>query len=116
MIKRASAKTYIKKLGKSNLLNSVQKSPNIVPILEDWSTYQTPRYRNDGSSPIHQSHFNRADKAKILSARFKPVDGRARTLHVYEDGTGTFDKDDVCEYSSTLTQRAWEKLGTLGPS
>ncbi|PYH63345.1 uncharacterized protein BO88DRAFT_302102, partial [Aspergillus vadensis CBS 113365] len=51
-------------------------------------------YRNDGSSPIHQSHFNRADKAKILSARFKPVDGRARTLHVYEDGTGTFDKGD----------------------
>lgn len=30
----------------------------------------------------------RADKAKVLSARFKPVDGRARTHHVLEMARG----------------------------
>ncbi|KAJ6149184.1 hypothetical protein N7471_000383 [Penicillium samsonianum] len=66
---------------------------------------QFSRHRNDGSSPIHQSHFNRADKAKILSVRVTPVGGRPRTHHIYIDGTGTLRQGDIRQYS-TSTRRA----------
>ncbi|PYH37079.1 uncharacterized protein BO87DRAFT_423402 [Aspergillus neoniger CBS 115656] len=46
-------------------------------------------HRNDGSNPIHKSHFNRNDPANIISARIKPKNGSARTHHIYENGTGT---------------------------
>ncbi|KAF3015796.1 hypothetical protein E8E15_006639 [Penicillium rubens] len=61
-------------------------------------------HRNDGSSPIHKSHFNRADKADILSVRVKPFGGLARTHHIYIDGTGTLRKGDIREYSTTSTR------------
>ncbi|KAJ5507898.1 hypothetical protein N7527_010041 [Penicillium freii] len=41
-------------------------------------------HRNDGTSPVHQSHFNRNDKALIISARILPADGSgARTHHIF---------------------------------
>ncbi|RSL51811.1 hypothetical protein CEP54_011232 [Fusarium duplospermum] len=59
-------------------------------------------HRNDGSSPVHQSHFNPKDKAYIVSARITPADGsRARTHHIYENGTGTFRMGDRREYSTS---------------
>lgn len=58
------------------------------------------RHRNDGTSPIHQSHFNRNDEALVISARIKPVGGRARTHHIYIDGLGTIKKGDTREYST----------------
>ncbi|KAJ5882291.1 uncharacterized protein N7529_000963 [Penicillium soppii] len=62
-------------------------------------------YRNDGTSPVHQSHFNRNDKAQIISARITPADGSgARTHHIYPDGTGTIKKGDRREYSTSSTQ------------
>ncbi|RAK98772.1 uncharacterized protein BO80DRAFT_427116 [Aspergillus ibericus CBS 121593] len=64
-------------------------------------------HRNDGSSPVHQSHFNRLDKAMIISARISPADGsRPRTHHIYADGTGTFKKGDKREYSTSSEQGA----------
>ncbi|KAJ5198839.1 hypothetical protein N7491_000595 [Penicillium cf. griseofulvum] len=62
-------------------------------------------HRNDGTSPVHQSHFNRNDKALIISARITPADGSgARTHHIYPDGTGTIKKGDRREYSTSSTQ------------
>ncbi|EME41200.1 hypothetical protein DOTSEDRAFT_134489, partial [Dothistroma septosporum NZE10] len=58
-------------------------------------------HRNDGSSPVHKSSFNRADKAEIVSARIHPVKGDPRTHHIYRDGTGTIKKGDKREYSTS---------------
>ncbi|KAI9932523.1 hypothetical protein MW887_008765 [Aspergillus wentii] len=59
-------------------------------------------HRNDGSSPVHRSHFNRKDKELIISARITPADGSgARTHHIYADGTGTIKKGDRREYSTS---------------
>ncbi|KAJ5554919.1 hypothetical protein N7535_007362 [Penicillium sp. DV-2018c] len=45
-------------------------------------------HRNDGSSPVHQSHFNRLDKALIISARITPANGgRPRTHHIISTRT-----------------------------
>ncbi|RAH47243.1 uncharacterized protein BO95DRAFT_430531 [Aspergillus brunneoviolaceus CBS 621.78] len=64
-------------------------------------------HRNDGSSPVHQSHFNRNDKALVISARITPADGsRPRTHHIYADGTGTIKKGDKREYSTSSGHRA----------
>ncbi|KAL4861657.1 hypothetical protein BDV12DRAFT_61531 [Aspergillus spectabilis] len=64
-------------------------------------------HRNDGSTPVHQSHFNRNDKALIISARITPADGsRPRTHHIYADGTGTIKKGDKREYSTSTGQEA----------
>ncbi|OOO12344.1 hypothetical protein OAory_01000930 [Aspergillus oryzae] len=64
-------------------------------------------HRNDGSSPVHQSHFNRNDKALIISARIAPADGtRPRTHHIYADGTGTIKKGDKREYSTSSGHEA----------
>lgn len=64
-------------------------------------------HRNDGTSPIHQSHFNRNDRALIISARITPADGSgARTHHIYIDGTGTIKKGDIREYSTSSRRRA----------
>ncbi|KAH7230475.1 uncharacterized protein BKA55DRAFT_582923 [Fusarium redolens] len=58
-------------------------------------------HRNDGSSPIHQSHYNRNDREYIISARITPADGtRPKTHHIYQNGTGTFRVGDQREYST----------------
>ncbi|KEZ46698.1 hypothetical protein SAPIO_CDS0543 [Scedosporium apiospermum] len=64
-------------------------------------------HRNDGSSPVHQSSYNPDDKELILSVRITPADGsRARTHHIYADGTGTIRKGDKREYSTSARQAA----------
>ena len=62
------------------------------------------RHRNDGSSPIHRSHYNPEDKGLIISARVKPTNGPARTHHIYANGTGTIGVGDKREYSTSATQ------------
>lgn len=62
------------------------------------------RQRNDGSNPIHKSHYNRNDPANIISARIKPKDGSAKTHHIYGDGTGTMHMQDKKEYSTSARQ------------
>ncbi|KAF5536476.1 hypothetical protein FMEXI_10334 [Fusarium mexicanum] len=58
-------------------------------------------HRKDGSSPIHQSHYNRNDPEFIISARITPADGsRPKTHHIYQDGTGTIKAGDKREYST----------------
>lgn len=59
-------------------------------------------HRNDGSSPVHQSNYNRKDKEDVLSLRITPTDGSApATHHVYSDGTGTIKVGDKREYSTS---------------
>ncbi|KAK1148738.1 hypothetical protein N8T08_008623 [Aspergillus melleus] len=63
-------------------------------------------HRNDGSNPIHKSHYNRNDTANIISAKVKPKNGSARTHHIYENGTGTMHVHDKREYSTTARQNS----------
>lgn len=51
-------------------------------------------------SPIHQSSFNRKDKAEIISVKITPRVGPASTHHIYKDGTGTARMGDKKEYST----------------
>ncbi|CAG8973432.1 hypothetical protein HYALB_00006458 [Hymenoscyphus albidus] len=46
-----------------------------------------------GGNPVHQSSFNKADKALIISVVVEGERGKA-TCHIYEDGTGTRKKGD----------------------
>ncbi|KAF1345525.1 hypothetical protein BDV97DRAFT_402103 [Delphinella strobiligena] len=49
--------------------------------------------KSRAEGPIHQSHFNRADKKLVISARIKGSLG-TKTCHIYEDGTGTTKKGE----------------------
>ncbi|EGE05377.1 hypothetical protein TEQG_04257 [Trichophyton equinum CBS 127.97] len=62
-------------------------------------------HRNDGTSPIHQSRYNPKDKELIISARITPADGgKARTHHIYANGTGTMRVGDKREYSTSTRE------------
>ncbi|OAL53819.1 hypothetical protein IQ07DRAFT_320393 [Pyrenochaeta sp. DS3sAY3a] len=52
---------------------------------------QEVEIKSRGNNPVHQSHFNRADKEFVISARITGANG-TKTCHVYEDGTGTTKK------------------------
>ncbi|AEO62406.1 uncharacterized protein THITE_112236 [Thermothielavioides terrestris NRRL 8126] len=46
-------------------------------------------HRNDGSSPVHKSHYNPNDPEEVISVRIEDENGNKRTHHIYSDGTGT---------------------------
>ncbi|CAN9470203.1 unnamed protein product [Alternaria alternata] len=52
---------------------------------------QTVEIKSRDGNPVHQSHFNRADKEFVISARITGADG-TKTCHIYQDGTGTTKK------------------------
>ncbi|KAL4785299.1 hypothetical protein BJX76DRAFT_324690 [Aspergillus varians] len=49
------------------------------------------KYRDD--NPVHQSHFNRDDKAWVISAEISGENGR-KVCHIYDDGSGTTKKGE----------------------
>ena len=64
--------------------------------LNTLSTDNPSSHPEDALSPIHQSRFNRSDKA--------PANGRAAHIHhIYRNGTGTIEKDDTGEYPTPAT-------------
>ncbi|PGH34370.1 hypothetical protein GX50_02853 [[Emmonsia] crescens] len=63
-------------------------------------------HRNDGTSPVHQSHYNPNNKELIVSARITPLIGSAKTHHIYANGTGTMKVGDKKEYSTSATQNS----------
>jgi hypothetical protein len=49
--------------------------------------------RSRGGIPVHQSSYNEADKAWIISVFVEGEKDKA-ACHIYEDGTGTKKKGD----------------------
>ena len=49
--------------------------------------------RSHGGNPVHQSSYNKADKAWIISVFVKGEKDEG-ACHIYEDGTGTRKKGD----------------------
>ncbi|TWU70419.1 hypothetical protein ED733_000063 [Metarhizium rileyi] len=50
--------------------------------------------KSRNGNPVHQSHYNPADKALVISVRI--VGSReTKTCHIYSDGTGTIKKGDA---------------------
>ncbi|OCL07466.1 hypothetical protein AOQ84DRAFT_389488 [Glonium stellatum] len=44
-------------------------------------------------NPLHQSHFNRADKRTVISAEISARNGK-KVCHIFEDGSGTTKKGE----------------------
>lgn len=74
---------------------------SIILFITDNRLY---RHHNDGSNPIHKSHFNRKDPANIISTRVKLKNGSARTHYIYKNGTGIMYIYDKKEYSISAKQ------------
>ncbi|KAK3687958.1 hypothetical protein B0T22DRAFT_141643 [Podospora appendiculata] len=60
---------------------------------QELGTLKEVYIKSRNGNPVHQSHFNREDKAFVISARI--VGSKAtRTCHIYENGSGTTRKGE----------------------
>ncbi|CAG8951480.1 hypothetical protein HYFRA_00007396 [Hymenoscyphus fraxineus] len=66
----------------------------VTPTASTVGKIEKGNIKSRDGEPVHQSHFNRSDKAWIVSARI--VGSRlAKTFHIYPDRDVTSSKKDI---------------------